>query len=308
MPQDRRLGWALAAIGMLLVSTDSLFVRLSETDGWNMAFLVSIAALPVFIVLWRMEVRRAQKPTRARPRTTIRTEFDAAAWRALLMVGALGAISSTAFITAITRTDVANVVAIVAAAPIVAAVLARILLGERVAARVWVAMGLTVVGVAFIVGGSLGRPNLSGDLLALVAIVAWATSVVIWRRHHDLSRNLGLAISSILIIIAAAPFAEPFDQEPRAYLAAAAMGLVFSPAGRLAHSSAPRFAPAAEVVLFAPVETVAATLWAWLAFAETPSTPTVIGAVVIIGGVLYGTAGRGADDPTEHTAGAELPA
>ncbi len=262
---------------MLLVSTDSLFIRLARTDGWTMAFLVSAAALPVFLVLWRIEV--AREPGRRRPPVT-----------PLALVGALGAVSSVAFISAVTRTEVANVVAIVAATPILAASLARILLGERVAPRVWAAMVVTSVGIALVVAGSVGRPTLGGDVLAVVAIVAFATALVVWRRHPDLSRNLGLTVTSTLIVAGTAPLAQPFDQEPRTYLAAAAMGLVFSPAGRLAHSTAPRFAPAAEVALFAPVETVAATVWAWLAFGEAPRAQTVVGAIVIVAGVLVGTA------------------
>ena len=86
-----------------------------------------------------------------------------------------------------------------------------------------------------------------------------------------------------------APFADPLGLDARAYLCAAAMGLLFNTAGRIAHSNAPRFAPSSEVALFTPVETVAATLWAWLAFAEVPEATTMVGAAVIVAGVLYGT-------------------
>lgn len=81
------------------------------------------------------------------------------------------------------------------------------------------------------------------------------------------------------------------DQRSRGWLFAAigGMGVVFNPLGRIFHASAPRYAPAAEVALFTPVETVAAPIWAWLAFQEVPPEQTVFGAVVIVAGVLYGT-------------------
>lgn len=274
---NRRLGWGLAALGMLLVSTDSFFIRLAATDSWTMAFLVAVISLPVFGGLWWRE--------------TPRSDHIGRRWRPLAAVGVLGAISHVAFITAVTRTDVANVVAIVAAAPVVAAGLARLTLGEQVAARLWTAMAITAGGIGLIVGGSIGRPRLDGDLLALVAIVAFGAATVVWRRHPGLSRYSGLALSSTLVAAATFPLATPLAQEPRTYLAAVLMGLVFSPAGRIAHSSAPRFAPAAEVALFAPVETMAAPVWAWLAFDEAPVALTVVGALVIVAGVLYGTAG-----------------
>ncbi|HBU76410.1 MAG TPA: hypothetical protein DEB38_09100, partial [Acidimicrobiaceae bacterium] len=37
----RLKGWLLAAVGMLFVSTDSLFVRLGEGSGATMAFLMA---------------------------------------------------------------------------------------------------------------------------------------------------------------------------------------------------------------------------------------------------------------------------
>ena len=70
------------------------------------------------------------------------------------------------------------------------------------------------------------------------------------------------------------------------------MGLVFNPFGRVANTYAPRFAPVAEVALFTPIETVAASTWAWLAFSELPSTATFVGGAVVIAGVLYGTVAR----------------
>lgn len=278
-------GWALAALGMLLVSTDSLFVRLSEAEAFEIAFLVSVLALPVFLLCHRrFEATGLRSPIR-----------DAAG--PLLTIAVLSAVSQMAFITAVTRTDVANVVAIVAATPLAAAVIARIALGERTSRRVSVAIAVTTLGIALIVGGSVGRPTLDGDLFAFLAVVAFAASIVVWRQHPHLSRHLGLALSSVLVIVVLAPFVEPFGHDVRAYAAIGAMGLLFSPAGRIAHSSAPRFAPAAEVALFAPVETVAASVWAWLAFSEVPTVTTVLGAIVIVVGILFGTIGAPSPGP-----------
>jgi len=56
-------------------------------------------------------------------------------------------------------------------------------------------------------------------------------------------------------------------------------------------STATRYAPAAEVSMFTPVETVAASLWVWLWFDEVPPTPTFIGGVVVVLAVTYGLTG-----------------
>lgn len=275
---------------MLLVSTDSLFVRLAEASGWDVAFLVAVCSIPVYLGL---NTRFGSSS----PIESLR------AYRVpLIGVAVLAAVSQIAFINAVTRTDVANVVVIVAATPITAAIVARFALGERVSARVWIAIWATVVGVVIVVAGSLGEPNLTGDLLALLAILAFSVAMSVWRSYPAMNRFVGLTISAGLVVVFTAPFAAPLSHEPRTYLAVAAMGLLFNPVGRIAHTNAPRFAPAAEVALFTPVETIAATTWAWLAFGENPTLATIIGGSIVILGILFGTFGaRTHRPPAAHT-------
>lgn len=280
MIEGRARGWALAALGMLLVSTDSFFIRLADTDGWTIAFLVTVVSLPLQLILQRLlDGGRPVEKFRAYP-------------RGLLTVGVLSGISQVCFVTAVTRTDVANVVVIVAASPILAAVIGRVVYGERTDRQVWIAILITLLGVVIVVSASIGEPNLVGDLLALGAVAAFATNINVWRRYADQSRFVGLAIAAFVTLLIAAPFADPFGQDARVYLACVGMGLVFNPLGRLRHTSAPRHAPAAEVALFTPVETLAATAWAWIAFSEQPPAQTFVGGAVILAGLVFGTLAR----------------
>ena len=277
LDDQRRTGWALAALGMLLVSTDSLFIRLSEASAWDMAFLVAVFALPIMLGLaWRFDERATSDGIRRHVRP-------------LVFVGFLAGVSQTAFIGAVTRTAVANVVTIVAAAPILAALVGWTVFGERTSRRVWIAIGVTVVGILIVVAGSIGSPTLDGDLLAMLAIAAFGFSINIWRRYPEMSVFVGLAISALFMLLFSVWFADVSSLDTRAWLSALGMGMIFNPLGRICHASAPRYAPASEVALFTPVETVAAPIWAWLAFSERPPGQTVVGALVIIGGVLYGT-------------------
>jgi len=278
---DRRKGWGLAALGMLLVSTDSYFIRLSELSGWNVAFLVACFSFPVQLLFQR--VVEGGRPVEAFRRYR----------RGLLIVGTLSGISQISFISAVTRTNVSNVVVIVAAAPIIAAIVGRVMLGERTSRQVWVAILITIGGVVIVVSGSIGEPNLTGDFLAVLAIVAFAVNMNVWRRYSDMSRFVGLALSAIVTGGIAVWFIDnPFSHDLRAYASVACMGLLFNPLGRIAHTNAPRFAPAAEIALFVPVETLAATAWAWIAFNEQPVTATFIGGAIVIAGMIVGTLGR----------------
>ncbi len=273
---SRRLGWGLAALGMLLVSTDSLWVRASGADALDIAFIVSVLSL----VLYGAMALREREASWA----SLRADTGP-----LLAIGALGALSQITFISAITHTEIPNVVAIVASAPVLAAGFAWIVLRERTSPRVAVGIALTVVGIGLVVSTSIGSPNLLGDFLALVAVVAFAVSTVIWRRHREMSRIVGLSLAAILVAAPTAFVADPGALDASAWAAILAMGLLCNPLGRLAYSNAPKHAPAGEVALFAPVETVAGIVWAAVFLSEYPAVITVAGAVIVIFGMLYAT-------------------
>ena len=266
---------------MLCVSTDSLWVRVSEAGALDVAFLVSCCALVVHSTYGRWVDRRPALESLRTHRVPI------------LGVAAIASVSQLAFITAITETRVANVVAIVAAAPLMASLCARLFLGEPITRRVAVAIALTMAGIAVIVSNSVGEPTLRGDLLALLAVMCFAGNMTVWRRFPDLSRRAALWISAAIIVVVTGFWASPFSLDARAYLAIAAMGMVFNPLGRLSNSHALRFAPVSEVALFAPTETVAGTVWAALFLSELPGADTVAGAVVVLAGVFYGTVAAG---------------
>ena len=283
----RRLGLLLAFSGMFLVSTDSLLIRVaerdSEVDGWTIAFMVGLFSTPV---TWSIAIRalgRAVVPT-------------VVSWkRTLLLTGILGAVGTTSFLTAVTLTAASNVVAIIAAAPIFSAVLARMTLRERTSGRTWRAIGATVVGVTVIVGGSMAAGGGGGDLLALVAIIVFSVNLVIWRRYPDLPRTLVVAATATATALATAIPADTSLLDRRALVATLLMGGFFGPTARLCMSTATRHAMAAEVSLFTPVETIAASLWVWMWFDEVPPTPTFIGGTIVVVAVLYGLTGPAAE-------------
>ena len=290
--EGRQLGLLLAATGMFLVSTDSLFIRIADTDGWTIAFMSSLWSTPI---MWGIA---ASSLGRELPDRFNRY------WRPLLSSSILGSISMTAFVMAVTKTEVANVVAIIAAAPIFAAVIARLALGERASPRTWRAIAVTIVGILVIVSGSLSGDGLSGNLLALFAICCFGVNLSIWRRFPDLPRTLLVALTASSTMLVTAVPAAPSGLDRDALLATMAMGIFFGPAARFCMSTATRYAPPAEVSLFTPVETVCATAWVWLWFDEVPPTATFIGAAVVLAAVTYGVTGPAAEvtpTPTPHT-------
>src|SRR3546814_11314341 len=106
-------------------------------------------------------------------------------------------LSTLFFILALSLTTVADVLVIIAAAPLTAAVFGWIFLGEGVPLRTWVAIALTLAGIAFLVSEDLGSGSLLGDLAAVVTALCIGGTFVIARHGRAVSMVPALALAGL---------------------------------------------------------------------------------------------------------------
>jgi len=270
----------MAFTGMLLVSTDSLITRAVEADGWSVAFWFGLLTMPTMLLyLFIQEGRDLDVDELARRSGLL----------PLLASGVLGAISSLLFILAVKETSIANVVVIVAAAPVLAALCATVFLGERSSAKMWAAIIVSLIGIIVVVSGSFGGGGLLGDLLAVGAILGFAFNLTIWRRYPDMNRTLAVGVQGFVMAVVTLGPAEISGYRASTYLLLVLLGAIAGPLARVMLAASTRYLPVATVSLFTPVETVAASVWAWLAFDERPIVTTWIGGAIVLAAVLYGT-------------------
>lgn len=268
-------GVLLAAGGMAIISTESVFTRLADADGFDITFWVGVFTV---IVTGTITTVRDGNPL---PR--IRAQG-----RPLWVSSVLQAGMTTFFVLAVTRTSIANVVVIIAAGPLFAALFSWLLLRERTSRATWVGIVASAVGIGIVMSGSFGGGAVSGDVLALAAIVAYSLGVVLLRRHPEIDVTLVVGLGGGLMALAAVvPAVDLLGHDAVAWLALLLMGAVTGPSARMMLGSAPRHIPAAQVGLFAPMETVLATLWGFLFFDEAPAATTWIGGAVILAGLVY---------------------
>lgn len=277
---DRRLGVLLAAGGIILISLDSLWIRLSEASSWDVVFWMGVFTFVTLSVVVRLRTGRSLPAMVRRGGAPI------------VLSSALQTCSTTLFILAIGATTVANTVAIVAAAPVAAALVARIVIGERPGPRTLVATLVSAGGVLLIVSGSLGDGGVSGDVYAIAAVLAFAGNVTLWRSHPEISRLAVFALAGLLIAVVSVVPADPLSVNGSGLAILALMGVVTGPAGRVGVASSTRHLPAAQVGLFSPIETIAATAWAWLFLAEVPEATTIAGGLIVIAAVVFGSVDR----------------
>jgi drug/metabolite transporter (DMT)-like permease len=211
------------------------------------------------------------------------------------------AIASGSFIAALNHTSVARVLFILAVAPVFAALLAWITLGEPITRRTVAAMALALAGVTVMLGAP-GEGSLVGDGLAFVVALAFAAVIVISRWRHDVSMAPATCLSQAILVLAFLPFAAPGEiaGDDIGWLAALGIGQIGL--GFVFLTIGARLIPAAQVGLITLLEVVLGPLWVWLALDERPSTLTLVGGVVVIAAIVIQTRAAPPAEPAEEGA------
>ena len=209
------------------------------------------------------------------------------------------AISAGSFISALNYSSVARVLFILAVSPVLAALLARVTLGEPISRRTAAAMALALIGVTVMLGAP-GEGSLKGDLLAFLAATSFAFVVVITRWRHDISMTPATCLSQVILVVVFLPFASPGTIEASDLGWLAALGIGQIGLGFVLLTIGARLIPAAQVGLITLLEVVLGPLWVWLALDETPSTLTLIGGAIVIAAIVLQTGEAPAPEPDEE--------
>ena len=267
-------GLLITGTGVLILTPDTLMVRLIATDQWTMVFwrgVLLMIALGAFLAVYY----RGEAWARVR----------AIGW-AGVAVAASFAVSSFLFIAALAHTSVANTLVIVSASPLIAAIFGRVFLAERVPARTWAAILVTMGGIGILVSGSPGSGTIDGDLAALGTAAGMAGAWTIVRRARSINMVPASALSGGLSALAVAPFATPFALSGGQAGLMLLLGLVLLPAAFGLMTLGPRYLPAPEVALVLLLETVLGPLWVWLVIDEEPSAHALVGGAIVIAALI----------------------
>lgn len=264
----------MVLMGGACLSTSGILLRnIESAGGWQILFyrgLFFALAMAVFLSLRH----------RGRLLGVIRHTGKAG-----VFIGATLGVTSVFYIFGILSTTVANVVFIISAAPLITAVLARIVLGERAGPATWLAMLAALTGVALMVGDGLLGGGLFGVLCALGVALGFSFMLITLRRNTEVNMLPALPLSGIVSAVIAAVMA------PDLSVSAYDMGICFIlgtgqfGAGFILITLGARYVPAAETALLSLTETVLAPLWVWILVDETPSLLTLIGGAVVIAAV-----------------------
>ena len=267
---DQYKGSLLAFIGVMFITPDSLFIRLSDIGTWGLLFYRG--AIPFLVVLMGLII-------------FYKKNF----FNALFKIGLAGifyvisfSICNITFIISIQNTNVANTLIMVAMAPMLSAILAAIFLKEPTNKETWVAIFVTFFSVTFIFYDSIQIGNIVGDLFGFVTALGLAINANLARFAKDRDLVPSAVIGKLVVAIFAFFFVENFDLVAADKIIVPLMCIMCVAIPFVLVTIAPRYISAPEVNLFFLLEVILGPIWVWLIIKEQPSVQTIIGGIVII--------------------------
>ena len=268
--KNQQKGSLLAFTAVVLITPDSLFVRLSHIDTWGMLFYRG--AIPFVVVLLGLFM-------------IYKMNF----FKLLFSMGHAGiayaiifSVTNVTFIISIQNTNVANTLIMIAMAPILSAVLAALFLKENPDKKTWITIFITFMAVTYIFYDSIKLGNFFGDIFGFFTAAGLAIGAIVVRSAKDKNLVPSAVIGKLLVAIFALFFVENFELVETDIYIVPLMCVLCVAIPFVLITIAPRFITAAEVNLFFLLETILGPIWVWLIIKEQPSLETIQGGALII--------------------------
>ena len=271
------IGLALAIFGALLLTPDTLLMRLSELDGFSMLVWRGGLSGIAYLLIWMWLSLRVERKM---------PNIFTVSFGAIILCQMLNA---TLFSLAIAVAPVAVVLIGVATVPVFAAVLSRLILGEALSAFTIVTAIFVMIGLYIAVLGQegskiiLNKTTLQGTVLGLGVAFSLAMNFTIIRKYKDVPFVLAIAIGAFMAAALGVICADALYWPPLGNMAAIALtGIVILPVSFVTLSYAARFVSSSTVSLIMLLETVLGPLWIWWGIGEIPTNSMLIGGVIVV--------------------------
>ena len=267
---NQQKGSLLAFVGVMFITPDSLFIRLSSIDTWELLFyrgaIPSVVILIALILFYKSNL----------------IKVTLAMGLAGLFYALTFSFTNITFIVSIQNTNVANTLVMIATAPMLSAILAAVFLKENPDKNTWIAILITFLAVVYIFFDSFKLGNFFGDIFGLITALGLAVGANIIRSVKDKDLVPAAVIGKFLVAIFALFFVDNLILQGRDNIIVPLMCIMCVGIPFVLVTIAPRFITAAEVNLFFLLETIIGPIWVWLVIKEQPSIETIYGGILII--------------------------
>ncbi len=281
---NRRLGIGLILLGALIISpTGALVAGLGHISSLEIVILRCFGIVAFFFLI---VVATSGFGGIARFRKSGLPGLVAS-----FVMGTIMVLSIYAFHNA----PVARVLLLFSTAPLQAALIARFVLGERLAKATILALCLSLAGIVLIVLGGIvssdeDRISLSGDLAAVFSSTLYAVFSVALRAGRDMDMRVSMLMVGLIGMVFALVlfFATGEQVGSNAVEAAIVFGMGFFLTGGafLLFTIGSKWVSSAEFSMVSLSEIFFGSLWAWLFLSQNISLTTGIGGALFFFAIL----------------------
>ena len=280
--RPKSYGNFLALIGVLILTPDTMVMRLSNLDRWPLMGWRGVLMGITLLILWSL----FQSSNKGKKISSIYN------WQGVVVILAFG-INSVTFTLGIQETSVMVVLTAVATMPVFAAFFSVFFMKESQGLAGWATIIFAMVGVVIVVSdgnNAIGHPegsSLLGAIYGCITASGLALAFTMARKYRELEIIPAAAIGSLLSGI----FGFILSAENSIFTAPiwtiVSMGILILPVSFGLISIAPRYTTSAIVSLIMLLEMVIGPFWVWIAIGEKPSITMILGAFLVITVIFF---------------------
>jgi len=260
-------GACLSLAGILLRNIDT-------ADGWQILFYrASAFVVTLFVVLL------------VKYRSGVLVAFRRVGWPGIAVGICLG-LGSVCYVFALLWTTVANAVFIIGSAPLFTALVAWLVMRERVHPLGIAAMLVALAGLGLMFADGFVAGRWIGNLLALGVVASFVSMLVILRYSREIDMLPATCLAGVVGGTIAFIMADDLIISGHDLILCLILGSVQFGAGFMLLTIGTRYIPAAEVALYSLSEAVLAPIWVWIGVDEKPSLLTLAGGAIVLTTVL----------------------
>ena len=268
-------GIFIAFIGALLITPDTLFMRLSSMDAWTMLFWrgIQMGIVLIFITLCIKAYRK---------------KFNLIFTKTGIYIILTQAIGSIFFTFGIATSSVALILLCIATSPLFASFFSYFLLKEKVKQSTIFASLFVIVGITISV---LDVPNaknspdgnyIFGLICGLITAATLGINFVLLRSKPMIPAIGATGFGALLTGLFGALFIQKVNFFSGDLLAISVSGLIILPLSFSALTYATRYTIAANVSLLMLLETILGPVWVWFIIDEAPTLQMIVGGLIVI--------------------------
>jgi drug/metabolite transporter (DMT)-like permease len=266
MGMGRGRALLLLVAAAVLWSTGGLFIKSVDWDPFAIAGTRSaIAALVVLAYLRRPKIRWSLPQ---------------------FLGGAAYAATVVLFVLANKLTTAANAIVLQYACPVYVALMGAAFLGEKVSARAWVTVAVTLGGIVLFFLDRLSPGGLTGNVLAVISGMTLAVLVICLRMQKEGSPTESILLGNVFAVLVCLPFMFRTAPSLKGMAALVFLGVFQLGFSYIIYSRAIRHVPALQSIIVPIIEPVLNPVWVFLFVGESPGPWAVAGGVIVIAAVV----------------------